>query len=144
MATYEERQLLIRAFCEDESETFLYTKRGEDFPIEENIYEHVVRLMRSYKGKQDRLKKKALPELIKMAGDNKDKVAIIDATEVLDSALTGVVAVKISEELNVPVLLLQKRDKNTYGGSGRAFDNCPIEDFRALVDECPYTTLAQG
>lgn len=144
MATYEERQLLIRAFCEDESETFLYTKRGEDLPIEENIYEHVIRLMRSYKGKQDRLKKKALPELIKMAGDNKDKVAIIDATDVLDSALTGVVAIKISEELNAPVLLLQKRDKNTYGGSGRAFDNCPIEDFRALVDECPYTTLSQG
>ena len=24
------------------------------------------------------------------------------------------------------------------------FDNCPVEDFRSLVDECPYTTLAQG
>lgn len=146
MATFEERQLLIRAFCEDESETFLYTKRGEDFPTEENIYEHVVRLMKSYKGKQDRLKKKALPELIKMASKNNDKVAIIDATKTLDTALTGVVAIKVSEELNVPVLLLQQRgdDENTYGGSGRAFDNCPIEDFRALIDECPHTTLAQG
>lgn len=144
MATFEERQLLVRAFCEDESETFWYTKRGEDFPTEENIYEHVVRLMKSYKGKQDRLKKKALPELIKMANDNTDKVAIIDATKVLDSALTGVVAIKVSEELNVPVLLLQQRDDDNFGGSGRAFDNCPIDDFRALVEECPYTTFAQG
>lgn len=144
MATFEERQLLVRAFCEDESETFWYTKRGEDFPTEENIYEHVIRLMKSYKGKQDRLKKNALPELIKMVKNNQDKVAIIDATNVLDSALTGVVAIKVSEELNVPVLLLQKRDEESYGGSGRAFDNCPIDDFRALVDECPYTTLAQG
>ena len=144
MATFEERQLLIRAFCEDESETFLYTKRGEDFPTEENIYEHVVRLMKSYKGKQDRLKKKALPQLIKMAKNNTDKVAIIDATEVLDSALTGVVAIKVSEELNVPVLLLQKKDDDSFGGSGRAFDNCPIVDFRALVEECPYTAFAQG
>jgi len=144
MATFEERQLLVRAFCEDESETFWYTKRGEDFPTEENIYEHVVRLMKSYKGKQDRQRQKALPQLIKMAGDNNNKVAIIDATEVLDSSLTGVVAIKVSEELNTPVLLLQKRDDSTYGGSGRAFDNCPVEDFRALVDECPYTTLAQG
>lgn len=144
MATFEERQLLVRAFCEDESETFLYTKRGEDFPIEEDIYEHVVRLMKSYKGKQDRLRKKALPELVGMAKSNQDKVAIIDATSVLDSALTGVVAIKVSEELNVPVLLLQSRDDETYGGSGRAFDNCPVDDFRALVDECPYTTLAQG
>ena len=145
MATFEERQLLVRAFCEDESETFWYTKRGEDLPTEENIYEHVVRLMKSYKGKQDRLKKKALPELVKMADDN-NKVAIIDATGVLDTALTGVVAIKVSEELNMPVLLLQQRadDETEYGGSGRAFDNCPIDDFRTLVEECPYTTFSQG
>lgn len=146
LATFEERQLLVRAFCEDESETFWYTKRGEDFPTEENIYEHVVRLMKSYKGKQDRLKKKAIPELLKMANKNNDKVVIIDATKTLDAALTGVVAIKVSEELNAPVLLLQQRsdDEHIYGGSGRAFDNCPIEDFRALVDECPHATLAQG
>ena len=41
-------------------------------------------------------------------------------------------------------MLLQKRNDKTYGGSGRVFDNCPVEDFRALVDKCPYTTLAQG
>ena len=145
MATFEERVLLVRAFCEDESETFWYTKRGEDFPTEENIYEHVVRIAKSYKGKQDRLKKKAVPELIRKY-KGYDKVAIIDATGVLDTALTGVAAIKVSEELNAPVLLLQQRedDESVYGGSGRAFDNCPIEDFRALVDECPYTTFSQG
>lgn len=144
MATFEERQLLVRAFCEDESETFLYAKRGEDFPIEENIYEHVVRLMKSYKSKQDRLRQKALPQLITMAKDSTDKVAIIDATKVLDSALTGVVAIKVSEALNKPTLLLQRRDDDTYGGSGRVFDNAPIEDFRGLVDNCPYVNFGQG
>lgn len=144
MATFEERELLVRAFCEDESETFWYTKRGEDFPTEENIYEHIVRLMQSYKGKQDRQRKKALPELISLAKDNQDKVAMIDSTGIIDTALTGVVAIKVSEALNSPVLLLQRRDNDTYGGSGRAFDNCPVEDFRALVDECPYSTFAQG
>lgn len=143
MATFEERQLLIRAFCEDESETFMYTKRGTTTPIEENIYEHVVRLMKSYKGKQDRQKQSALPKLLKKA-ENNNKVAIIDATGDLDTALTGVVAIKVSESLNIPTLLLQKRSNNTYGGSGRAFDHCPVEDFRALVEECPYTTFAQG
>lgn len=144
MATFEERQLLIRAFCEDESETFLYTKRGEDFPTEENIYEHVVRLMKSYKNKQDTQRKKALQPLLSKGKECGGNVALIDATGILDTALTGVVAIKLSESLNVPTLLLQKRDENTYGGSGRAFDNCPVEDFRALVEECPYTTMAQG
>ena len=144
MATFEERQLLVRAFCEDESEIFSYTKRGESLPTEENIYEHVIRLMKSYKGKQDRQRQSALPKLINKAENNTDKVAIIDATGVLDTALTGVVAIKVSESLNVPTLLLQKRNDKTFGGSGRAFDHCPIEDFRSLADACPYTTLAQG
>lgn len=144
MATFEERQLLIRAFCEDESETFMYTKRGTTTPVEESIYEHVVRLMKSYKGKQDRQKQSALPKLLKKAEGNNNKVAIIDATGDLDTALTGVVAIKVSEFLNVPTLLLQKKNDTTYGGSGRAFDHCPVEDFRALVEECPYTTFAQG
>lgn len=144
MATFEERQLLVRAFCEDESETFSYTKRGESLPTDENIYEHVVRLMKSYKGKQDRQRQSTLPTLVNKGKECKGNVALIDATGVLDTSLTGVVAIKVSESLNKPTLLLQKRNDKTYGGSGRVFDNCPVEDFRTLVDECPYTTLAQG
>ena len=143
LATYEERQLLIKAFCEIEDETFLYTKRGEDFPIEENIYEHVVRLMQSYKGKQDRMRKKAQP-ILTAKGNKTDKVAIIDATGIIDTGLTGVVAIRVAEDLNAPTLLLQKRDDEFYGGSGRNLDNSPIEDFRALVEECPYFIFAQG
>ena len=144
MATFEERQLLVRAFCEDESETFSYTKRGESLPTDENIYEHVVRLMKSYKGKQDRQRQSTLPTLVNKGKECKGNVALIDATGVLDTSLTGVVAIKVSESLNKPTLLLQKRNDKTYGGSGRVFDNCPVEDFRSLVDECPYTALAQG
>lgn len=144
MATFEERKLLVRAFCEDESETFMYTKRGADVATEENIYEHVVRLMKSYKNKQDTQRKKALQPLVAKGKECGGNVALIDATDILDTALTGVVAIKVSEALNVPTLLLQKRNDTTYGGSGRAFDHCPVEDFRALVDECPYTTMAQG
>lgn len=143
LATYEERQLLIKAFCEIEDETFLYTKRGEDFPTEENIYEHVVRLMQSYKGKQDRMRKKAQPQLV-AKGNHIDKVAMIDATDIIDTGLTGVVAIKVAEELNAPTLLLQKKSDDLYGGSGRNFDNSPIEDFRALVDSCPYVDWANG
>ena len=106
MATFEERQLLIRAFCEDESETFEYTKRGADVPTEENIYEHVVRLMKSYKGKQDRQRQNTLPTLVNKGKECDGNVALIDATGILDTSLTGVVAIKVSESLNKPTLLL--------------------------------------
>lgn len=144
LATFEERELLIKAFCEDESQTFEYIKRGESFPIEENIYEHVVRLMKSYKGKQDRARDKAVTLLLNKASKcAEDKVAIIDATKEIEGPLTGLVAIKISEAIHKPVLLVRKHE-GSLAGSGRAFNNCPVEDFRSMVEECPYTDWAHG
>ena len=144
LATFEERQLLIWAFCEEELETFEYTKRGEAFPVEENIYEHVVRLMKSYKGKQDRTRDKVVKTLLeKASGCESDKVAIINATGDIDGALTGLVAIRISEAINKPVLLVREHE-GALAGSGRAFNNCPIEDFRGLVEKNPYMSWGQG
>jgi single-stranded-DNA-specific exonuclease len=144
LATFEERQLLIKAFCEDESETFEYTKRGESFPIEESIYEHVVRIAKSYKGKQDRSRDKAVGIILNKAEECRDdKVAIIDATGDIDGALTGLVAIRISEAINKPVLLVREHN-GVLGGSGRAFNNCPITDFRGLVEQNPYMDWGTG
>lgn len=144
LGSYEDRVLLLKAFCEIEDETFEYLKRGEAFPIEENIYEHVVRLAKSYKGKQDRSRDKAVAAIMKKAAKyENDKVAIIDATEDIEGSIAGLVAIKISESINRPVLLLRKYEGN-LSGSGRAFDNCPIEDFRKLVEDCPYSIYGTG
>lgn len=142
-ASFEERELLVNAFCECEEKTFEYIKRGENFPIEENIYQHCVRIAKSYKSKQDRARDKAYKALMASNDYSNDKVAIVDATGELNSAYTGLVAIKMSEVLNKPVLLVIETD-NGFAGSGRAFDYCPIEDFRELVDECPESTMSQG
>lgn len=148
MGTAEDKILLIRAFCEDESETFEYTKRGEKTPTQENIYQHCVRIMKSYKGKQDRQKEKGfktLKEKIEKISQQ-DKVIVCDCTEELEQALTGLVAIKVAEGFNKPTLLIRRKEDNPtlFGGSGRSFDYCPIEKFREFVESCPYTTLAQG
>ena len=148
MGTAEDKMLLLRAFCEDESETFEYTKRGETTSTKENIYQHCVRIMKSYKGKQDRQKEKGFKKLqIKISkSSSHNKVIICDCTEELEQALTGLVAIKVAESFNKPILLLRRKkdDPKVFGGSGRAFDYCPIEDFRGLTESCPYVTLAQG
>lgn len=148
MGSAEDKLLLLRAFCEDESETFEYTKRGEVEPTQENIYQHCVRIMKSYKSKQDRQKEKGFKELqIKINKSQlHNKVIICDCTEELDQALTGLVAIKIAETYNKPTLLLRRKkdDQSVFGGSGRAFDYCPIDDFRSFTESCPYVTTAQG
>lgn len=144
LATFEERQLLIRAFCEDESETFEYTKRGEVFSTEENIYEHVVRLMKSYKSKQDRSRDKAVASLLSKASQfENDKVVIMDTSKEVDGTLNGLVAIKISESIHKPVLLVREND-GALMGSARNFNNSPVEDFRSLIEQNPYSIFAQG
>lgn len=144
LATFEERKLLVEAFCEDDIETFEYTKRGTSTPTQENIYEHMVRLMTSYRGKQNRSRDKSVKLLLdKAQACENDKVAIIDATSEIEQSLTGLVAIRISEAINKPVLLVRKHG-DELAGSGRAFNNCPLDDFRALTEQCPYITLAQG
>lgn len=145
LATKEERELLMEGFIENETQTFLYTKRNKDV-VEENIYEHLARMMQSYKGKQDRARDKALKQLFPIADIQcNNKVIIIDATDILDQAFTGLVAIRLSEYIGRPVLLVRKMEsEDKYGGSGRAFDNCPIADFRALTEKCPHVSLAQG
>ena len=148
MGTAEDKILLLRAFCEDESETFEYKKRGESTPTQENIYQHCVRIMKSYKGKQDRQKEKGFNALLDKinARSSHDKMIICDCTDELDAALTGLVAIKVAEAFNKPILLLRKMadDPTKFGGSGRAFDYCPIDDLRGFTESCPYVTLAQG
>lgn len=144
LATFEERKLLVEAFCEDELEVFEYTKRGASKPTLENIYEHMVRLMTSYRGKQNRSRDKSVKLLLDKAQEcENDKVAIIDGTAEIEQSLTGLVAIRISEAINKPVLLVRKRG-DELAGSGRAFNNCPIEDFRALTEQCPHMSMAQG
>lgn len=144
LAEFEERELLVRAFCEDDSETFEYTKRGASSPVQENIYEHMVRLMTSYRGKQNRSRDKSVQLLLNKAIEyDDDKVVVMDATSEIEQSLTGLVAIRISEAINKPVLLVRKHN-DELAGSGRAFNNCPIADFRALTEQCPYITFAQG
>jgi len=145
LATYEERALLMKAFCEIDDEVFEYTKRGEVFPIEENIYEHTIRLCKSYQGKQTRMRDKALPILMREAQQQyNNKIVILNTSEVIDKSLNGLVAIKMSDALNKPVLLGKNVKNGNFGGSGRNFDDSPVENLRDTLAQCPYCIMSQG
>ena len=51
--------------------------------------------------------KKAISDIVSKLPSN-DKIIMVDVTEILDSGLTGVVAIKIAEQFNKPCILLKK------------------------------------
>ena len=152
----EEKELLFKAFIE-QNESFTYKKRAtKDHPseiIEENIYEHVARLCKNIKSKQDRIKEKNVNEISQMVicnPDNKtNKVIVIDATENLDQGLTGVVAMKIADLFQKPCVLLKRYydseyNRYIYSGSARNINHSPIESLKDVISETGSFMLAQG
>lgn len=146
IGSIEEKELVFRAFIE-EDEIFEYKKRAtKNNPaqtIQESIYDRAARFCKNSKQRQDKLRDKGLEKLSNQAkkfckNPNETKILLVDATDVLHEGLTGVVAIKMAENFNKPVILL-KRHRNelgeeVYGGSARNMNNSPIENLKDVIN----------
>lgn len=149
VGTQKEKDIVFRAFIEDECETFLYKKRGETESIQESIYNTAVRICENAKSKQGRMVDKQLPlvcEHIKKQKQDKNNVIISNITGQLDSALTGVAAIKVAEKYGKPCMLLRKRDDKDgiFGGSVRVPNKSLILNFKDIVNRIGTFEMAQG
>lgn len=140
----EEKELLFRAFIECDEFFDYKTRASKDKPskvIQENIYNRAARLSKNAKSRQDKLKDKCVSQLIEIADEipEDSKTIMIDTSDILDSGLTGVVAIKIAEKYNKPCILLNKFfDKKSkeirFGGSARNVTNSPIDSFKDVIN----------
>lgn len=161
----EEKELLFKAFIEND-EFFDYKtakrKDKESEIIKESIYDRAVRLCKNAKSRQDKIKEKGVKSIIEVAEKNNsdDKVVMVDATELLDGGLSGVVAIKIAEIFNKPCILLNKhiekkvvtesdgkskvKERVVYGGSARNVDNSPIISFKDVINSSNAFNWGKG
>ena len=154
IGSQEEKELLFRAFIEHD-EFFEYKKRAtKDKPaetIQESIYDRAARLCKNAKSRQDKQKEKSVEQIAEIAQSIPfdDKVVMIDTSDILDTGLTGVVAIKIAEMFNKPCILLnkfldKKTGKITYGGSARNVNHSPIESFKDIVNSTNVFNFGKG
>lgn len=142
----DEKEVLFRAFIEDESESFEYKKRGEPAIIRESVYDRAVRFCKNAKAKQGRIIDKQLPlicEHIESRNQNKKSVIISNVTDLLDPALTGIAAIKAAEKYGKPCVLLRKKGE-IFSGSARVPNGSPILNFKDIVNEIGIFEKAQG
>lgn len=146
IGSIEEKELVFRAFIE-EDEFFEYKKRAtKNSPaqtIQESIYDRAARFCKNSKQRQDKLRDKGLEKLSNQAkkfckNHDETKILLVDATDVLHEGLTGVVAIKMAENFNKPVILLKRhrneRGEEMYGGSARNMNNSPIENLKDVIN----------
>lgn len=146
IGSIEEKELVFRAFIE-EDEFFEYKKRAtKNNPaqtIQESIYDRAARFCKNSKQRQDKLRDRGLEKLSNQAkkfckNHDETKILLVDATDVLHEGLTGVVAIKMAENFNKPVILLKRhrneRGEEVYGGSARNMNNSPIENLKDVIN----------
>jgi single-stranded-DNA-specific exonuclease len=132
IGSYEERELLFRAFVEDYEE-FDYKKRSGEI-IKENIYDRAARLCKNAKSRQDKSRDKLYASL-ESAVNYDDKVAILVTDDADSKGIVGLSAMKLADSIKRPVVVLQDIGKGILSGSLRNYDNSPITDLKELLNQ---------
>lgn len=150
VGTQKDKDILFKALIGNESETYSAKKKnsetGKFDTIEENVYEHAFRCAKNAKSRQDSAVRKLMPkvkEWIDKRGFAEDSVIFAKLPDGTDGVFTGLVAIKIANDYRKPTIILRKTEDG-FSGSGRNFDNCPIESFKNLLDGAATFDFVRG
>lgn len=139
--TKEEKELLFRALIGEEG-YFDYKPRGKKDIIQEDLQTHMARLCGNIKSRQDNTVKKAIPVIENKLNFN-NKILITDVTNELTPNYVGLVAGKLVEKYNMPVLLYRDLGKGLAGGSCRG-TNKVVKDFKKFLNDSNQFIFCSG
>lgn len=156
VGSQEEKDMLFRAFT-GQCEEFDYTPRKSKNnpnpkPTKENIYDRVARLCGNAKARQSKMVGKSLDEIITKYEkyNNKNLIFFANVTGLLDSTLTGLVAMKIADKFQKPTLLLREnksqstKDYKVFSGSARNVNDGAIENLKDELNDSGLFIEALG
>ena len=132
--TLEDRIDLFKAICNFEEERVHVPQRKtkdnpNKEPIVESLQKNIIRRAKSIKSHQDNEVKKEVKEIQSMV-DETDKVIIVDITGIVSPGHSGLIANRLAHQYKRPVILV-----NDKGGSGRGYDEHPIENFNEWISQ---------
>lgn len=142
IGSYEERDLLFRAFIETD-EVFPYKKRGSAEIVDEDIYARAARLCKNTKSRQDKMRD-SLCEELKGDVNPDDKVVMLAAPDDADPGIIGLAAMRIADWAGKPCILLRDQGNGSFSGSCRNCNNSPVKDFKELINSTHLFEFAQG
>ena len=131
----EEKELMIKAFTGEE-DAFDYTKRNGQV-IKETLQERVVRLSSNCKSRQNNMTKKTVEQcnayITKNHLENNKVIIIKNDDKIVQSAQSGLVAMKVADSWKRPCIILNKMKDGFYSGSARSVGE--IKNLKDLLDE---------
>lgn len=148
VGTTKDKEILFRSFIEGDT-LVQSTKRGAKIGQKETIAEQNARNCVNAKSRQKRSEDNAL-DYLKMIierdnlTDNKILIINVDDPSRVDSTITGLIAMKVMNTYNKPVLLGRTNDSGELKGSIRNDDKSELKDLRQFLLDSGLCTYVQG
>ena len=138
--TMEEKDLLFRAFCGDDSEV---EYKKESLPLSDVV----VKLYGGLKRKQDKIVEdsvKILSNQIEEYELNKCEIMIVNGSEIEDSTYNRIIVNKLADKYKRHCILLREKDGGKYLGSATGIKNKELSDLRQWCKDTNLFELAEG
>ena len=152
--TQEDKDILFKALIGDNSNTYVCKVKNKDTgkfeSAEEDVYAHAARLATNAKARQDKAVKTLMPVVCEWIENHKADEKNIVFARLPDDAepeLSGLIAIRIANKYHKPTLILRYNEDANGGyftGSGRNFDNSPLDSFRDLLIKTECFDFVQG
>jgi single-stranded-DNA-specific exonuclease len=133
---------MMKALLESKEHIF-NQKKAES----EHIAVAMARIMGNVRARQNRLRDKGLKlieERIEERDLDKNKILIVNVSDILEQSLTGLVANQLVSKYKRPCLLVRYHEEDVYGGSGRGYDKHEIKDFRNFLIDTNKFIFCEG
>ena len=152
VGTSKEKEIMFRAMIDTLAyESVASTKRGHKGE-QETVLDQAIRNGSNIRNRQKKVRDSGMElveEVIKSNNLNKNKVLVVDTTDIVDKNLTGLVANQIMAKYQKPTLLLRKVFNEEDGveymqGSGRGYDKSELNDFREFLIDSSMFEYASG
>lgn len=148
VGTIEEKDLLFNSLLDKNKDKMIQsTKRGAKKGDLELLTNEAARISSNIRNRQNKLVEKGMAlieELIEEQNLLENKILLVEIDrDDIEPEIVGLVANKIASKYMMPTLILRNVD-DLLAGSGRNFENSPLEDMRGFLDNSGFMELAQG
>lgn len=148
VGTLEEKELLFKSLLDENKDVKIQsTKRGAKQGDLELLVDEAARISSNVRTRQNKLVDKGIDLIENLIEEqnlleNKLLLVEIDKNDI-EPEIVGLVANKIASKHMIPTLILRNVD-GFLSGSGRNFENSPLEDMRGFLNNSNFMELAEG
>lgn len=152
VGTQQEKEVMFKAMLSHLAyEKVPSTKRGCKGQFE-TVIEQAVRNATNVRNRQKRTRDAGMAEVERIIEEqelNKNKIILVETTDILDKNLTGLVANQIMAKYQKPTLLLRRvvceeTGNITLQGSGRGYDKSELNDFKEFLAHSNFFDYTEG